>query len=405
MMSRTFHGFRRLTDALLLIILIGLPFVRLNGESALRFDVPTLRLLFFGTEIWMQDFFIVLVAVIFLTFLILFVTTILGRVWCGWLCPQTVLMDVTTFMETFQKGGYPARIAAVFAGLAASAALSASFIGYFVSPYDLPLILRTGGPSATIVVGSWAVIAVVLYLDLIALRRGFCATACPYAKMQGVLFDDRTLLVAFDSARTEECRECLACVKACPLGIDIREGTQMACIHCAECVDACTAQMAGRGRKSLIDYTFGLPGKKGTGVRINPLLTGGLTAGAFVFLLYLALTRMPFDMNIRLDYSGGPSVQTDGSVKNRYMLSLRNLAAGDLDLDVYVSASTGSVIVTPNTVKLKQGTDITTVPVSVALRPSLSTGQRSVTIIFTLQEKRRDKRIVKSVFFLLPKEK
>jgi len=92
-------------------------------------------------------------------------------------------------------------------------------------------------------------------------------------------------------------------------------------------------------------------------------------------------------------------------VKNRYMLSLRNLAAGDLDLDVYVSASTGSVIVTPNTVKLKQGTDITTVPVSVALRPSLSTGQRSVTIIFTLQEKRRDKRIVKSVFFLLPKEK
>jgi len=105
MMIRTFHGFRRLADALLLIILIGLPFVRLNGESALRFDVPTLRLLFFGTEIWMQDFFIVLVAVIFLTFLILFVTTILGRVWCGWLCPQTVLMDVTTFMETFQKGG------------------------------------------------------------------------------------------------------------------------------------------------------------------------------------------------------------------------------------------------------------------------------------------------------------
>ncbi|HYA88950.1 MAG TPA: 4Fe-4S dicluster domain-containing protein [Nitrospirota bacterium] len=238
MMIRTFHGFRRLTDALLLIILIGLPFVRLNGESALRFDVPTLRLLFFGTGIWMQDFFIVLVAVIFLTFFILFVTTILGRVWCGWLCPQTVLMDVTTFMEAFKKQGYPGLIAAAFAGLAASAALSASFISYFVSPYDLPLILRTGGPSATIVVWSWAVIAVVLYLDLIALRRGFCAAACPYAKMQGVLFDDRTLMVAFDSARTEECRECLACVKVCPLGIDIRKGTQMACIHCAECVDA-----------------------------------------------------------------------------------------------------------------------------------------------------------------------
>ncbi|HYA88951.1 MAG TPA: FixG Ig-like domain-containing protein [Nitrospirota bacterium] len=163
--------------------------------------------------------------------------------------------------------------------------------------------------------------------------------------------------------------------------------------------------MAGRGRKSLIDYTFGLPDKRGTGIRINPLLTGALTASSFVFLMYLAFTRVPFDMNVRLNYSGGPSVQTDGSVLNRYILSLRNLAATDLDLDLHVSASAGSVIVTPNTVKLKQGTDITTVPVLVTLQPSLSTGQRPVTVIFTLQEKRLDKRIVKSVFFVLPKEK
>ena len=96
-MTRKFHKFRRITGAALLIILIVTPFLRIGGQSAFRFDVPSLRLLFFGTEIWMTDFFIVLIAVLFLTFITLFTTTVFGRIWCGWLCPQTVLSDATEF--------------------------------------------------------------------------------------------------------------------------------------------------------------------------------------------------------------------------------------------------------------------------------------------------------------------
>src|SRR5512142_2258199 len=154
MMIRKFHTIRRITGAALLIILIVTPFLRIGGESAFRFDVPSLRLLFFGAEIWMTDFFIVLIALLFLTFITLFTTTVFGRIWCGWLCPQTVLSDATGFVETAREKGIGANAAASAAGLAVSAIVSASLIGYFVSPYDIPSLLGSGGLSARITVGS-----------------------------------------------------------------------------------------------------------------------------------------------------------------------------------------------------------------------------------------------------------
>jgi polyferredoxin len=287
----------------------------------------------------MQDFFIVLIAVIFLTFLVLFTTTLFGRIWCGWLCPQTVLVDATSFMDASRKRGYAARVAASAAVGAVGSIIAASMIGYFVSPYDLPSLFKTGGAPVPIVIGSWVVLTVILFLDLIAVRRDFCATVCPYAKMQGVLFDDRTLVVAFDNRRTQECKECLVCVKACPVKIDIRKGPHMACIHCAECVDACTERMAKQGRQPLVNYFFGVPGERRTGARVNPLITGVLTAGSLAFLMYLCLTRMPFDMNVRLNYTGVAEVRTNGVMTNSYELSLRNMGNTDLELDLSASSS------------------------------------------------------------------
>ncbi len=408
MMTRKFHRFRRISGALLLIILIGLPFLRINGESALRFDVPTLRLLFFGTAIWMQDFFIVLNAVIFLTFLVLFTTAVFGRVWCGWLCPQTVLVDATSFMDASRKRGYAARAAASVAVGAISLVIAASLIGYFVSPYDLPSLFKTGGAPVTIVTGSWVALTIILFLDLVALRRGFCATVCPYAKMQSVLFDDRTLVVAFDGRRAQECKECLACVTACPVGIDIRKGPHMACIHCAECVDACTERMAKRDRQSLVGYFFGAPGERGSGARVNPLLTGVLTASSLAFLMYLSLTRMPFDMNVRLKYTGVAEVRADGAMINSYELSLRNMGNTDLELDLSASSSTAPEIeirVSPDFVMLKQGTDIMKIPVIVALERKEVAEKCPVKVTLTLRSKLLDKSISKPVFFMFPVNK
>jgi len=403
-MNSTFHGLRRLSGALLLLVLIGLPFLRVNGNSAMRFDVPSLRLYFFGTAVWMQDFFIVLIAVFFFTFLTLLVTTVFGRVWCGWLCPQTVLADATMFVEAARKRGYTARGAAAAAGLCVSAVISASLIGYFVSPYDLPVLLRTGGTPANIVAGSWAAMTILLFLDLFALRRSFCATACPYAKMQGVLFDDRTLLVAFDPLRADECMHCNACVKICPVGIDIRKGTQSACIHCAECVDACTEKMAGRNKRSLVRYMFGIPGSRGTGIRINPLITGGLTAISLIFLVYLSATRMPFDMMVRLNFAGGQPVLIDGSVTNSYIMSVRNMAEAELNLELQASTTSGTVQVAPETVVLKQGTKVATIPVSVKIQKRNPAEHFPGKVTLSLVSKPLKASIAKTVYVMLPKE-
>ncbi len=402
-MIKKFHKLRRFSGAVLLLVLIGLPFLRIHGESAFRFDIPSLRLLFFGTEIWLADFFIILIAVIFLTFLTLFTTTVFGRLWCGWLCPQTVLVDATTFVETAWKRGYAARAAAALAGMVVSAVIAASLIGYFVSPYDLPALLRTGGTPAKIIVGSWAVLSSIVYLDLIALRRRFCATVCPYAKMQGVLFDDRTLVVAFDSRRSEECMQCNACVNACPVGIDIRQGSQMECIHCAECVDACTERMAKRDRRSLVRYTFGLAGEQGTGVRVNPLITGAITVISLMFLFYLSATRIPFDMNVRMNYAEAPEIRTDGSITNAYALSLRNMGTSDLELKLSATASAGIAQISPDTVMLRKSTDITRLSFAVTVRNLSGQEQRPVMVTLTVASNKINKSIAKTVYFMIPK--
>ena len=100
----------------------------------------------------------------------------------------------------------------------------------------------------------------ILFLDLGFVRGRFCATTCPYAKLQGVLFDRSTLVVAYDERRDAECIDCLACVRVCPTGIDIRDGLQAECIACAQCVDACAPILAKFGRPTLVDYFWGAPG-------------------------------------------------------------------------------------------------------------------------------------------------
>jgi polyferredoxin len=199
--------------------------------------------------------------------------------------------------------------------------------------------------------------------------------------------------------------ECGACVKACPVNIDIRKGQEMACIQCAECVDACTGRMAVRDRPSLIRYTFGMPGERGKGIRVNPLITGIITAVSLLFLVYLSASRMPFDMSVRLNYAEAPRIQTDGSVSNSYELSLRNMGTADLELDLRATTPEGLVWMAPDAIMLRRSADITRVPITVTLRDVSAKGHEPVLVTLTLRSKQFDRSITKTVQFMMPKKK
>lgn len=353
--NKRFQPWRRLVRILEAAAVMGIPFLRVQGESALRFDIPTLQLHFFGLNLWMEEFFIVLVGIIFLTFLFVFITVLLGRVWCGWVCPQTVLNNLTHSVDRTAAGKRAQKLLPWLFTLLLSIVVAANLIWYFVSPYDFfPALFRW--QLGRVIWGFWISLTGILFLNFMFVRYLFCRTVCPYAKLQGALFDSKTLTIAFDPGKKEECIECLACIKKCPVGIDIRKGLSDACINCAECIDSCAQVMEKRDKRSLIGYFFGLPGETMTLLRSNVIMVGTVTLFFMVFFLYLLFTRVPVDITVLPNYSFAPSEIRDGRVVNAYTLSLKNRGKIDLTLRMSVSGiGEGAKIIPDKAVHLKAG--------------------------------------------------
>ena len=340
-------------------IFLGLPFVTLRGESALRFDVPTLRLHLFGATLWMDEFFVLLLGLLAATFVFLLVTFLWGRVWCGWSCPQTLLGDLTTSLATerMRKRRRPVRLALAWLSVVGLSVLfSAATLWYFVPPAEF--LSRLGDLDLGPVLGwSWAVMGVVLFLDLAFVRGRFCATTCPYAKLQGVLFDRSTLVVAYDQGRDSECIECLACVRVCPTGIDIRDGLQAECIACAQCVDACAPILAKFGRPTLVDYFWGAPGERPRLLRPVVLALGAasLLTVAGTVAAGMHAGRASLDLTAAFSSGFSPRLGPDGRVVNAYEVSFENRGRAKVALRLALQPSTGEATVSPDRVDLAAG--------------------------------------------------
>jgi cytochrome c oxidase accessory protein FixG len=370
-----FTRWRRIALAAQGLLWLGLPFVEIGGESALRLDVPAGRLHAFGASFAIDEAIVVLAATLLATAAFLLVTLLWGRVWCGWSCPQTLLGDLTALVEPDRRrekrrppGGPPERKAASPqdpiswrrpAGLAlvalVSAVASANLVWYFVSPWEFfgRLAAGTLGP---VIGGSWAVLFAVLFLDLAFLRARFCATACPYAKLQGVLFDRHTLVVAYDARRDDDCVDCGACVRVCPTGIDIRDGLQIECIACAACIDACTPVMAKlRRAPDLVGYFHGEPGGGPRPIRPGVLALGGATAGALAMLLAVLVGRSVLGMNAVAEDAFRPRRGADGRVVNAYSVALENHGREPLTVALALSAGGAEVALRPESVELRPG--------------------------------------------------
>lgn len=354
---RRFLSWRRIAGAAQGLVWLGLPFVKVGGESALRLDVPAGRLHAFGASYSIDEAFVVLAATLLATFAFLLVTLLWGRVWCGWSCPQTVLGDLTRLVEPDRRRKKrPWRRPLGFAIVAlVSAVVSASLVWYFVSPWEFFERLAAGtlGPW---VGGSWAVLFAILFLDLAFLRATFCATACPYAKLQGALFDRSTLVVAYDARRDVDCVDCGACVRVCPTGIDIREGLQMECIACAECVDACTPVMARLGRApNLVGYFHGEPGGKARPLRPGVLALGAGTVATAALLAAVVAGRALLDVSAIPDAGFLPRAGADGSAVNAYSVGIENHGREPVTVSLGLAAPGGDVTIRPDRIDLASG--------------------------------------------------
>ncbi|HUA60461.1 MAG TPA: 4Fe-4S dicluster domain-containing protein [Verrucomicrobiae bacterium] len=257
------HQLRKRIHLICFLIFLALPFC-----NVVRFDIPHQRFYFFGFELWINEFGIIFFALMFLMFVIVVASVILGRVYCGYLCPQMIFSEASLAVQRrlrrWLKPHDRLAGAAFYAVLAiASIFLAFIFISYFVEPRDLIRRLATldihtaGGVSG-------AAVTLVTFLDFAFVRLHFCTTVCPYGYLQGMLADSNTLLVTY-SDQQHDCIECKKCVRDCPMGIDIRKSPfQIECVHCGECIDSCET-ILGRlktPKPGLIRYSWGVESRR-----------------------------------------------------------------------------------------------------------------------------------------------
>ncbi|WP_181304061.1 cytochrome c oxidase accessory protein CcoG [Rufibacter sp. XAAS-G3-1] len=389
--SGKLYQYRKYVSYVLLTLLFTGPFLKVNGLPMLLFNIPARKFIFFGMVFWPQDFFILLVGFMaFILFIILF-TVVYGRVWCGWVCPQTIFMEmVFRRIEYWIEGDAPKQKALDKAPwttekiwkktakhtlfVVVSFFIAHTFLAYIIGVEELQKIVTDGPAAHAGGLFSLVLFTGVFYWVFAKFREQVCTIVCPYGRLQGVMLDKKSLTVAYDYERGEprgklrknqvrtegDCIDCHQCVQVCPTGIDIRNGAQqMECINCTACIDVCNSIM------DLVNKPQGLirvASEESIAEKKPWTFTGRMKAytavlvllmGAFVALL---ITRSNIDATI-LRTPGMLYQQTaQGTVTNLYNITLINKTDEELPITLKLLSSEGTIKVVRNELVLpKQG--------------------------------------------------
>ena len=358
--SGYFTRLRMLSVVVLLGIYYLMPFVRWDDRQALLFDLPARKFYIFGLTLWPQDFIYLAALLIMAGLSLFFFTALLGRVWCGYACPQTVWTEAYLWMERKIEGNRGRRMkldkAPTSAAKIRTKALKHTvwiifslwtgftFVGYFTPIYELGGRLFTGD------LGPWETFWILFYSFATYGNAGFmreqvCKYMCPYARFQSAMFDSDTLIVAYHPERGEPrgsrrrgtdfeaqglgaCIDCNLCVQVCPTGIDIRDGLQYECIACSACIDACDEIMDKMSYpRGLIKYTTenAAEGKGQHILRPRVMVYATILLVLFGLLVSNLVLRIPLELDVIRDRNTLYRETRDGLIENVYTLKILNM--------------------------------------------------------------------------------
>jgi len=287
-----FYDKRKIVSYFLMFVLLVSPFIKINGNQLFLFNVLERKFSIFSFTFWPQDFYIVVIAIIICVVFVALFTVVFGRIFCGWICPQTIFLEMVFRRieywiegdrgaqirldrqawdaEKIRKKGFKWILFFIISFIIANV-----FLAYIIGS-DQVLSMVTHGPLHNISTFiSLVIFTGIFYFVFTWFREQVCIIACPYGRLQGVLLDEKSIVVAYDYKRGEskngrakfkkaenreekghgDCIDCAQCVNVCPTGIDIRNGTQLECVNCTACIDACDFMMESVNLpKGLIRY-------------------------------------------------------------------------------------------------------------------------------------------------------
>lgn len=360
-----------------LAVFFTLPFIRFNGEPLFLFNVYQKKFILFGAIFWPQDFFIFgLGMLIFIVFIALF-TVVFGRLFCGWACPQTIFMEMifrkieywiegdANHQKALKKAPWTGdkikkRVLKFLVFYSISFVIANTLLSYLIGVDQVFAILGDIAGHTGSFIGIM-IFTTVFFFVYWWFREQVCLIVCPYGRMQGVLLDQNSVVVAYDYVRGEDrhkfkknevrtggdCIDCNMCVKVCPTGIDIRNGTQLECVSCTACIDACDHMMESVGmEKGLIRYDS----ENGIKNKVKLAFTNRMKAYTAVLLVLIGIeatllsTRSDYDATVLRAKGMLYQEQPNNQLSNLYTIKLVNKTRKDLPVELKVENFANSTL-------------------------------------------------------------
>ncbi|WP_299315261.1 cytochrome c oxidase accessory protein CcoG [uncultured Aquimarina sp.] len=397
--SGVFYEYRKWVSYGLLIFLFSAPFIKINGNQFLLFNVLERRFNIFGAPFWPQDFHLFVISMIIgVVFVILF-TVAFGRLFCGWICPQTIFMEmVFRRIEYWIEGDrgkqirldkqpwnaekIKKRVLKWMVFFIISFLIANVFLAYLIGSDKLIQYIFIEGPFkhvSTLI--SLLIFTAVFYFVFAWFREQVCVIACPYGRLQGVLLDAKSIVVAYDYKRGEkevgrakfkkneerpttgkgDCIDCFQCVHVCPTGIDIRNGTQLECVNCTACIDACDHMMESVNLpKGLIRYASEDDIAKKEKFKFTPRLKGYTAVLVILIGVFLGMSFLRNDVEANILRLPGQLYERkeNNMISNVYTFKLVNKTIDDIEnvhFELLSHTGTIEVVTHKNFVVPKQG--------------------------------------------------